>query len=121
MGHLWHVPGTVVSESNIAFDETQLARRFSFEMGLAPILAGARTFGFDEVFNLLLVMSDDDLRMLGSQFSDAIAISEMTRPPAERSIGRQALRNSRRTRSANTGSQSENARAAQASSWSAGP
>jgi hypothetical protein len=68
----------LISDFNIAFAEAALARRFSFEMEVAPIFSGARTFGFHGVFNLPLVMSAEELRALVSQFSDAIATSEMT-------------------------------------------
>jgi len=68
----------LISEFKIVFAETALARRFSFEMEVVPIFAGARTFGFHGVFNLPLVMSSQELRVLVSQFSDAIVSSEMT-------------------------------------------
>ena len=68
----------LICDFNIAFAEAALGRRFSFEMEVAPIFAGARTFGFHGVFNLPLVMSAEDLRTLVSQFSDDIANSEMT-------------------------------------------
>jgi hypothetical protein len=68
----------LISEFDIAFADTALARRFSFEMDVAPIFAGARTFGFHGVFNLPLVMGSEELCALVSQFSDAIANAEMT-------------------------------------------
>jgi hypothetical protein len=68
----------LMREFKIAFADAALARRFSFEMEVAPIFAGARAFGFHGVFNLPLVMSADELCILVSQFSDAIASSEMT-------------------------------------------
>jgi hypothetical protein len=73
-----HYRARLISEFKIVFAEVALARRFSFEMEVAPIFAGARTFGFHGVFNLPLVMSPEELRVLVSQFSDAIVNSEMT-------------------------------------------
>ena len=68
----------LTGEFKIVFAEAALARRFSFEMEVEPIFSGSRTFGFHGVFNLPLVMSPDELCVLVSQFSDAIARSEMT-------------------------------------------
>jgi len=68
----------LMSDFKITFAGAALARRFSFEMEVAPIFAGSRTFGFHGVFNLPLVMSDEELCILISQFTDAIASSEMT-------------------------------------------
>jgi hypothetical protein len=47
-------------------------------MEVGHVLAGARTFGFHGVFNLLLVMEKQELTSLVSEFPESIARSDMT-------------------------------------------
>jgi hypothetical protein len=61
------------AEYGIRFASTELARRFSFEMETAHIMAGAKTFGFHGIFNLFLVEPMEQIEAVAARMSDQTA------------------------------------------------
>jgi hypothetical protein len=64
------------ADYGIRFGTSDLAKWFSFEMGAADMLFGAKTFGFHGFFNLFLVETEAEIVAMAPLLSDSIVLSE---------------------------------------------
>jgi hypothetical protein len=64
------------SEFAIRFADSELARRFSFEMQTSHVIGGANTFGFHGIFNLFLVEPEEEIATVAALLSDSAATSD---------------------------------------------